>query len=282
MGNTTTEVLTVNGVVLNTLAKNIESLTGRLRTPARRTTNLTVAGRHGSLRVGNKLFAENVLALPMWVIGGDDNGRVPAGQTDRKLLRENIDTLSRLFLGSVGPLDIRWTRPDGTTRQCFGDVLDAIDFTTESQDQLAKFGVTITLSDPFWYDLTTSIQQLAANGANGTFTNFAGATAPMERLRARLIGPWNSPVVTFSDDSWFAVDLNIPAGASVTVNSDTWSLSSSGVSTVLANLRRSAGVTGRWMTIPPTATGPVISFAGSGRTAATQFELYGKRAYLIG
>jgi hypothetical protein len=282
MANTTTETLTVNGVVLNTLAKNIESLTGRLRTPGRRTTNVTVAARHGALRVANKLFAENVLALPMWVIGGDDNGRVPSGQTDRRLLRSNIDTLTRLFLGSTGPLDIRWTRPDGTVRQCFGDVLDAIDFTTETPDQLAKFGVTITMTDPFWYDLTNITQQLQANGANATFSSFAGATAPMERLRAKLIGPWNSPIVTFADGSWFAVDVNIPAAATVTINSDTWTLSSTGVTTILSNLRRSAGVTGRWLTIPPTVDGPVVSFSGSGRTTATQLELFGKRAYLVG
>jgi hypothetical protein len=281
MVNTTTEILSVDGVVLNTLAKNIESLAGRLRTPARRTANLTVPGRHGQVRVATRMFAENVLALPMWVIGGDDDGKIPAGQTDRRMLFSNIDTLSRLFLGTSGALDVRHTLPDGSIRQCFADVLDAIDFTTESADPMAKFGVSLVMADPFWHDLNYITQQVQANGATASFSSFAGATAPMEKLRFKLTGPWNSPVLTFSDGSWLAVDVNIPAGATVTVNSDTWTLTSTGVTTILANLRRSSP-TGRWATVPPSSGALVVTTAGASRTTATQLETYGKRAYLVG
>jgi hypothetical protein len=281
MANTTTEILSVNGVVLNTLAKNIESLTGRLRTPGKRTSNVPVPGRHGTLRVGTKLFDENLLALPMWVIGGDDDGKIPVGQTDRRLLFSNIDTLTRLFLGSQAALDIRHTLPDSSIRQCFGDVLDVIDFTTESADPMAKFGVSIVMADPFWYDLNQITQQVQANGATATFSSFAGATAPMDKLIFRLTGPWNSPIITFSDGSWFAVDVNIPAAATVTVNCETWTLSSTGVTTILANLRRSTS-TARWATVPPTAGGLVITLAGASRTTATQLQVQGKRAYLVG
>lgn len=278
---TTTEILSVNGVVLNTLAKNIESLTGRLHTAGKRTANVTVPGRHGTLRAANKMFDENVIALPMWVVGADDDGKVPGGQTERRLFFSNIDTLTRLFLGSSGPLDIRHTLPDGSIRQAFGDVLDAIDFSTESPNSLAKFGVSIVLSDPFWYDLNSITQQVQANGATAAFSSFAGATAPMDKLQFRLTGPWNSPILTFSDGSWIAVDVNIAAAQTVTVNSDTWTLSSTGVTTILANLRRSSP-NSRWASVPPSAGDLTVTLAGSGRTTATQLQIVGRRAFLVG
>lgn len=282
MANTTAETLSVNGVVLNTLAKNIESLTGRLRTPGKRTTNVTVPGRHGTLRTAVKLFDENILALPMWVIGGDDDGKIPVGQTDRRLLFSNIDTLTRLFLGSQTVLDVRHTLPDASVRQCFGDVLDVIDFTTESADPMAKFGVSIVMADPFWYDLTTITQDvLPANGTTASFSSFGGATAPMDKLLFRLTGPWNSPILTFSDGSWLAIDVNIPAAATVTVDCSTWTLTSSGVTTILANLRRST-TTARWATVPPTSGPLVVNLAGASRTTATALRVQGRRAFLVG
>lgn len=281
MVSTTAETLSVNGVILNTLAKNVESLTGRLRTPGRRTQNLVVAGRHGSIRTNQRLYAENAISLPMWVAGGDDDGAIPAGSSERRELFKNIDTLTRLFLGNVGQLDVRHTLPDGSVRQCFGDVLDAIDFTSYAKP-LAKFGVTIVMDDPFWRDLNQITETILANGATATFNSFAGATAPMERLRFQFTGPWNSPVLTFSDGSWLAVDVNIPAGATVTVNSDTWGLTSSGVTTILANIRRSGGASARWASVPPSDTGVVVSLAGTARTTATQLQLQGRRAYLVG
>jgi hypothetical protein len=283
MANTTTETLSVNGVVLNTFAKNIESLAGRLRTPARRTSNITVPGRHGSVRNPNQLFAENILTLPMWVIGCDDDGNIPAGSTARREFFKRIDELSALFLGSVGPLDVRHTLPDGSVRQCFADVLDAIDFSSESANPLGKFGVSLTLADPFWQDLTPTSQEMVANGSTAVFTSFQGATAPMEDLTATIMGPWNNPKLTFSDGSWVMYSDTFTSTQGVIINSGNWSLTGVGGKAVALNKLTYSSSTGRWMSIPPNQTSSTsVTLAGTARTTATKLTLAGRRKYLVG
>lgn len=284
MANTTTETLSVNGVVLNTYAKNIESLTGRLRTPARRTSNVSVPGRHGAVRNPNRLFAENILTLPMWVIGCDDDGNIPAGSTQRREFFKRIDELTALFLGSTGVLDIRHTLPDGSVRQCFGDVLDAIDFTSETSNPLGKFGVSLTLADPFWQDLTSTSQEVVANGGTVSFTSFQGGTAPMEDLTATVMGPWNNPKLTFADGSWVLYSDTFTSTQGVIINSANWTVTGVGGKTVALNkLTSSANPTNRWMSIPAAPeTSLSVTLAGSSRTTATKLTLAGRRKYLVG
>ena len=282
MANTTTETLSVNGVVLNNYAYNIESLTGRLRTPAKRTSNVVVPGRHGAVRTAGKKFDQNVLTLPMWVVGGDEDGGIPVDSTARRQLFDNLDLLSHLFLGTDGILDIRHTLPDGSVRQCFADVLDAIDFTTYSADPLAKFGVSLTVPDAFWQDVSDLSQQLQANGSSVLFTDFAGATAPMETLTATINGPWNNPKLTFSDGSWVQYSASFTSTQGIIINSSNWSLTGVGSVTPSLNALTYSGGN-RWMSIPPTGKDPVaVTLAGSARTTATKLTLAGRRKFLVG
>ena len=62
---TTDEVLTVNGVALNTLAYNITSFTGRIRVPGRRGADSIVPGRHGSIRSPGKRYEAAEVVLTM-------------------------------------------------------------------------------------------------------------------------------------------------------------------------------------------------------------------------
>jgi hypothetical protein len=214
------------------------------------------------------------------VAGCDDDGAIPEGSTATAEFYKRVDELSRLFVGGPGQLEVRWIRGP-SHRRCYADVLDVIDF-TKRLTPIARFAVNLVMSDPFWYDFSQLTQTVTANGATASFANFAGATAPMEKIRFQLTGPWNNPVLTFSDGSWVAWDGNIPAGATVTFNSDTWGMTSSGVTTILAQLRRAGNATGRWVSIPPTS-GPVeVALAGTARTTATSLQLQGRRAYLTG
>lgn len=282
-GTTTAETLSVNGVVLNTYAKNIESLTGRLRTPGRRSSNVVVPGRHGTVRASAQKFHENVIALPMWVVGGTDEGKIPSGSTAREEFFKRMDELTHLFLGSSGPLDVRHTLPDGSVRQCFADVLDAIDFTTESADPMAKFGVSMTIPGAFWQDLDELSDEQVANVNSLTFSKFEGATAPMEELRARIVGPWNNPRLTFADGSWVQYSESFAAGQGVVIDSELWSLSGvGGYVPVLSSLTYS-GESSRWMSIPPSGSSALpVTISGSSRTPGTRLTLEGRRKYLVG
>jgi hypothetical protein len=286
-GTTTTEVLTVNGVILNTLAKNIESLTGRLRTPAKRTANVVVPGRHGAVRTTGKKYDQNVLALPMWVIGADDDGSIPRGSSDRKEFFARVDELVTLFSGNGDvPLDIRHTLPDGSVRQCFGDVLDVINFTTQDgESPLAKVGVSIQVPGAFWQDLNEVTDTVVANGASVTLPHFAGASAPMEDCRVQLVGPWNNPVLTFSDGSWVKYSDSLTAGKGVLIDASNWTLSGVGGYTPSLSKLTYSGSSSHWFCIPPTGEAtPTVQIVGgaSERTAATSMTMTGRRKYLVG
>lgn len=277
---TTSEILTVNGVVLNTLAKNIESLTGRLRAPALRTQNIEVPGRHGKLRTPNKKFDENLISLPMWVAGCDDDGLIPTDSTARIEFYKRVDELTRLFKGGSQVLDMRHTLPDGTVRQIFGDTLDVFDFTT-SAAPTGKFVVNFLAFYPFWQSLAAITQELAADGATANFTRFAPSTAPIEAVAYKITGPWTNPVLTFADGSWVAYDVALTTGQTVTIDSGAWTLTGGGGHTVDYSKIRHDGGDDRWATLPPTSQ--VVQLAGTARVAGTtKLALTARNMFLVG
>jgi hypothetical protein len=281
---TTRETLTVDGVVLNTLAKNIESLTGRLRTPPKRTQNIRVPGRHGTIRTNGKKFDENIISLPMWVVGSDDDGRIPTGETERAMFFSNVDQLSRLFIGRDTELDVRHTLPDESVRQCFADVLDAIDFTTDVDPPVGKFGVNLVVSRAFWQDLDSTLQSKSALPASVRFQRFAGATAPMEDLVATIVGPWNAPRLTFDDGSWVQYNHVFGAGEGVVIDSGSWSLSGVGGHVPSLTKLTYYGMSSHWISVPATdhEDGPRVTFTGADRTAESTLTLQGRRKFLVG
>lgn len=281
---TTTEVLSVDGVVLNTLAKNIESLTGRLRTPAKRTSNITIPGKHGTKRTGGKKFDQNVVTLPMWVLGCDDDGEIPSGSDERIEFFARVDELTRLFVGRDSVLDVRHTLPDGSVRQCFADVMDAIDFTTESFSPLGRFGVSLILTDPFWQDLNSITQTRSGTPASARFSDYAGATAPMEDLVVTILGPWSNPRLTFEDGSWVQYNEVLTGTQGIVVDSGEWSLAGVGGYTPSLSKLQYSGVSSHWVAMPPSEdeNGPSITFGGTGRTSASTVTLQGRRKFLVG
>jgi len=140
----TTETLSVNGVVRNTLAYNIKSLTGRLKVPPLRTENVTVPGRHGSLRTRRKFYAEGEIVLPMWVRDCNEDEAEPS----RATFRENIDKLTKLFRPGSGMLELLHTLPDGSVRRALAECTEAIDFSTKGRG-LADFSVALRVPSVF-------------------------------------------------------------------------------------------------------------------------------------
>lgn len=277
--NTTTETLTVDGVVLNTLAKNIESLTGRLRAPALRTSNVIVPGRHGALYTPNKKFDQALITLPMWVVGSDDDGAIPGGSNARREFFKRVDELAELFK-RPGLRDVRWTKADGSVRQCFAEALDVMDFTTDAGPR-GLFSVNLTVPAAFWQDVSTLTQTFAsATGASVVATSFAAATAPMEDLLWQLTGPWTSPRLTFADGSYVAYAAAIPAGQSLTIDSGNWELTGGGGLTPDYTKLTHDGVDAYWAALP--SDNQTVTLSGTARTSATSLAATGRRKYVIG
>lgn len=281
---TTTELLTINGVVLNTLAKNVESLLGRLRRAAFRTGNVTVPGGHGALWTPNKKYDVNIISLPMWVRGCDDDGNVPPDR--RAEFFSNIDQLTQLFSGP-DLLDIRHTLADGSVRQCFGEVLDIIDIDSSGvsgDNPRGRFTAAVTLPYPFWQDVNSITENFAVGVGlthNLSLVSFEGATAPMEELIFTITGPCNNPSIDTGVTTFEYQDV-LAAGKILTVDSGQWTLAGTGFVPTESAFTHTGD--SRWaVVVPPQSGAASITFANTGgSSAATALSVQGRRKYLVG
>lgn len=232
MTTTTAETLTVNGVVLNTLAKNITTLTGRLRAPALRTNNVVVPGRHGSLRTVNKKYEEGQIVLPMWVMGSNDDG----GDVGRETFYRNVDTLTQLFRPGSGVLEIIHTLPDGSQRRALAECTEAINLTMVAGGlyPYATFSVALTVPDAFWTDTVVTDFNMG-NGFNGPVLPLLGMTAPCEDAVFTVYGPCTSVTVearyngsALEDPTYFTYSGTIGTGQTLKIDCGKWSLTGTG------------------------------------------------------
>jgi hypothetical protein len=286
---TTAETLAANGIILNTLAKNIESLTGRLRVPKLRTENITVPGRHGTLYTRQKYYDEGEIVLPMWVRGCDDDGLVTTG---RAQFMANIDTLTRIFRPGDGLIELVHTLADGSSRRVMCEVTEAIDFSVISGSgniPVGKFSVALRVPSVFWEDTIVSSVDLPPT-QNGEIAALSGMSAPLEDSVWTITGPVTNPRVEALYNgqpqltpNWFQYSGTIPAGQGMVVDCGKWLLT--GVGGFVPNysfFSHSGG--SRWLTLQAAVVGhsPEVKITSSATTSATKFNLTGRRKYLVG
>lgn len=280
--NTTTETLSVNGVVLNTLAKNIESIAGRLHMAPKKTPNVVVPGKPGVLYVPGKLDDVNHFVLPMWVRGCDDNGLIPGGSSARVEFFKNLDALTRLFRKSSSLLDIRHVMPDTTTRQVFAEVLEEIDFTTIGANPLGKYSVTLEVPDVYWQDLNLITQNIAAVVNNTTYQygQFDGGTAPIFDSVITITGPFTNITLTDVESNDFVtLGTAVAAGATAVIDNVNMTVVS-GANDLLTTTSHSGDV---FLALFPNDLGQhKLKVTGAGFTAATAVQVAGRRKYVSG
>lgn len=288
MTTTTAETLSVNGVDLNTLAKNITSLTGRLRAPALRTDNVTVPGRHGTIRVPNKRYEEGQVVLPMWVRGSDDD----ENNISRTTFYQNVDTLTQLFRPGAGLLTVVHTLPDGSQRRCLAECTEAINLTMVAGGAFpyATFSVALRIPSVFWEDLSTVSADLSPT-FNGEVNVLSGTTAPIEDAVFKIYGPCTSVTVearykgaAMDDPLYFTYSGVLGNGQTLTVDCGNWKLTGGGGHAVDYTKLFHTG-SSRFLTIPP---GPVdgspqlkVTMSNS-VNGVSKVNLTARRKYLVG
>jgi hypothetical protein len=287
MTATTAETLTIDGVLLNTYAKNIESLTGRLRAAAIRTDNIAVPGRHGRLRTTAKFYDEGQIVLPMWVKGCDDNGEIP--DSARIQFFKNLDVLSNLFHPGNGMMEMLHTLPDNTVRRAWVECTEVIDFATMGGgNPLGKFSVSLRVPGVFWEDQLARAVDLSPT-QNGYVTTFDGMTAPVEDSVITITGPavnckleayYNG--LPLENPSWVQYSL-VSAGQKLVIDCGKWSLVGTGGLTPSYTSLTHAGGT-RWFTLVPGTphNPPEVKVTVTNTTGATRINLSARRKFLVG
>lgn len=288
MVNTTTELLTVDGVALNTLAKNIESLTGRLRVSGLRGENAQVPGRHGTIYSRTKVYDEGSITLPMWVAGCDDDGEIPTGSSSRKEFYKNLDKLTRMFGYKKRLLDVRHRLPSGLWRQAMCEVAEAYDFSVDAHNPVGRFSVVLHIPDVFFRDVDpVTSEHPITSSATLDLAEFVGATAPMEDLVFTITGPVTNfkmvaieNAVAMDPEVSFEYQAAIPGGQTLTVDCSSWTLTGGGGLVVDYSKAVHKG-TPRYMIVMPDTT-PRIAISGSAVTGASELSIVGRRKYMVG
>jgi hypothetical protein len=157
---TTEETWKINGTTLNTMAYNIETLSGRFNIPPRRGSNIVIPYAPGRFWVA-KQPDERPLTLAMWVRDADVDGVVPSTEQARRAkIRDNIETMKNLFgdYDTLLSLEIKIRLGSGlVTRTGQAECVNTLSFEWEENwIAHAKFIAELVMPDPFWYEGATA------------------------------------------------------------------------------------------------------------------------------
>lgn len=288
MALTTNEIVTFDGVPLNTFAKNISTFTGRLSTPEIRGDNLILPNRSGYVFAPNKPLGPGEMALAMWVVGCNDDGEIPDGSFHRKEFQSNWDMLSRLFTRRSKLSKLSKVLPDGSSRECQVEVTDRLEPEASSGGTRATFTVALQIPDVYWQDPIVLTQ---AAGAGATLpktlnlTSFSGMTGTIEDAVITVQGPITNPRVTETETGIY-VQYN-----GTVANGDSWvvdcknftSIKTSGSVDVVLNTTH-VGHPKFLLITPWNGLSPIpqIVLSGSAGGAATNFSVTARRKWVTG
>lgn len=272
--------ITVDGVRLDTLAKNVETLAGRFIVPGLRTPNVAIPGEDGELHVPLKVREPGVIGLSMWVRGCDDDGLVPTN--DATEFFKNMDALVNLFTKDTGLLTLDQLHPDGSTRRATAQVMSAFDFSVLGgpNERHARFAVELRIPKAFWEDTAATVNATAAGASlpkNLILATLAGATAPMKDLVLTVTGPITNPRITENATGiWVQYSGVLANGTSLVIDCGAWT-AVIGVNSVLGSLTH--GGHQRFLVAYPTTGGPSLTLSGSAGGAATSLSVSGRRKF---
>lgn len=171
---TTEEYWEVDGVTLNTLAYNIETLSGRVNVPPLRGTDLTVAYRSGNLW-RQKTPGARTLTLGMWVRDSDVDGvAATTDQARRAAYNDNLRTLQRLFFKRTELVITKRIRTESglLTVSGLGQLSGQMELSPEGYN-LGRLVIDFMMADPFFYGSLITSSNIVT-GASATVVNNIG------------------------------------------------------------------------------------------------------------
>jgi hypothetical protein len=292
MTNTSLIPITVDGVRLDTLAWNIETLNGRLQIPGVRGSDPEIPGDDGAVFVPNKSYSSGLMVLSMWIRGSDVDGYVPVSSSQMGEFRKNLDTITKLFTVRHRLLDIQQTWPAGII-QYMAKVEQPWDFTASAVNPRAKFAVQLSLPKVFGQDINTTDYSSATGLASGvtlTMAAYAGHTAPINDAILVVRGPATNPRITNPDTGeWVQYSGTIASGTDWRVDCGLWETRtgvgiglSSGAGTNVVATTQYAGGGSRFMRLTPRPSGgPQVVLTGTSFGGNTQVLARARRKFIV-
>lgn len=260
------------------LVREVELLDGLYAAPGSTGSNVEVPARHGTVW-RRKRAGEGSFVVNLWIAGANPDGTVPGGGSKRVGYERNLDELLRVLKPYHRPVRFWRTRDDGTTRECYGEVIARLE-PAHLHKALARLAVEVAVPGAFWQDAADVDQQLAvaASGSTVRFTAFAAATAPMATLRVRAVGRLDNPVLTSTDSGeWWRYDGGVAAGSDIEFDAARYIVTRQPTAYAgLAAVRFSGDA---MLELPADPLGPQITVTATALDAGSALRLIGRRRY---
>lgn len=293
----------IDGVSMRNLCRNITTLTGRLRVPAKRGSNSDNPGYNGSRRTPYKPFDSLVLALPMWVNGLEPDGSIPVTSTRRRNFFNNLDELTQIL--SRDQITMTFVRPDGTSRWIKGEILDVIDISTDAYaDPTGMFGVTVECAYPFWTTtedpVTETFVYTSKDRAKPTpsldmvLRSLSAGTAPVDDVVLEVVPPSGFTINVAYDvlsageySRVHIADNQEPKSARRVFDGIEETITVDGATGTAITTIRSIGINPRWFALPSTPPGvpPVLTFlpdsVSDDTMIGTTFRVTARNRFLV-
>lgn len=206
--------LFVDGVRLDTLANNIETLDGRYALPAVRNEDILVPGVDGIIPIWNQSWETNDYVLSMWVNGLDADGLMPVGSNERQEFEKNWSALARLFGVRHRPLVLRRTMGDGTVQTANARVITAVTPKIEGRF-FGRFTVLLEIYNTFWRDETLKVHDSPFTVNTDIILNGFNETHPIKDAKITLTGAAvaNARITDMASGHWISLPQSLAAGA---------------------------------------------------------------------
>lgn len=284
---TTTELVTFDGVVLNTYAYNVTTGTGRANIPATRGDQLQLPGRSGYIPAQNLAYEEGEFTLSMFVLGANtDDTRPATTNLKRRAYETNLATLMRIFSVRGRLCHVTAVQADGSTRESWAEVQEAIQISTMAGRTRGEFAVNCLIPDVYWRDTSPTTQATTASATlpkTLDLTSFTNMTGTIEDSVVTVTGPATNPRVTDVETGIYVqYNGSLTSAQSWVVDSGAYT-SKVGATDVTLNTTHGGHV--RYLIIPPYLAGqayPRLSLSGAGGGSTTKLSVTAYRKYFYG
>lgn len=216
--------LRVDGTEIDTHAYWVGTGSAPFSVPEARGDNPMVPSRHGGLYTPGKPFAMPTLSYQIWARGMREDGSIPRDRLEQ--VSTNIDTLLTLFTKRYNLLHLEQDMPDGSVRECYGEVRASFDLSRTSRALAwANFAVDIEVPAAFWQDRLPSTFSIGglSNGDQFALPDFQGSTAPISDSTAVIHGPADYPALfVLPSGAYVRYRGSLEVGEDWRINCDTW------------------------------------------------------------
>ncbi len=256
------------------IVRDVETRDGLYRASGLRGGNVEIAARGGNLYRAKKI-GPGGFVLNLWL-----------GDKSRSDVDRYYDELLRATAAPHRMTRYRRLLEDGSQRECYGEVVQAIE-PRHSGQALMRCGLEVGIPSGVWRDAPefsgTRTDSRAGTGVL-RLSSFVGSTAPLDDLVYRIPGPVDLPTVVDVTDGVDTEAMvwqgSVGLGQTLVINSGTWRITGEG-GLIVPSVGPLSFTGDRFLTVAPARPGviPSVRFQGVNVGVGAGLSVSGVRSF---